>query len=252
MLAYRLRYYTGILTYFVFVAVHYFIWSAVFAGREPGAVINGFTLDEMITYVAVGWIARSMYFSDIDEEIDDIVRTGQIGVYLLRPVNFQHMMLSQAFGGMLFRGLFFSLPVAIPILLFFPVAPPASVSSFVLFLFSMLIAFLVFAEINFLVGLLAFKLKSINGIVRAKYFLMQLLSGLLLPLTFFPNAFRVVLEWLPFQAMSYLPLQFYLGKLSGPEIVEALALQFGWILVLYLLGRYFLSRALYFLTLQGG
>ena len=33
MLAYRLRYYTGIVTYFMFVSVHFFIWQAIFSGE---------------------------------------------------------------------------------------------------------------------------------------------------------------------------------------------------------------------------
>lgn len=252
MLAYRLRYFTGIVTYFVFVSVHYFIWQAVYAGKGEGAVINGFTLPEMITYVAVGWIARSMYFSDIDEEIDEIVRSGQISVYLLRPVNFQAMMLSQAFGGTLFRVGFFTVPISVVILLCFPVSLPASFGSFVMFLLSLLVAFFIFAQINFLVGLLAFSLKSIQGIVRAKYYLIQFLSGLLLPLTFFPPALRQFLELLPFQTISYVPLQFYLGKLHGTAFFNAILHQVAWVIMLYLLGRICWERALRRLTIQGG
>ena len=29
-LAYRLRYYTGIVTYFIYVSVYYFIWKAIY------------------------------------------------------------------------------------------------------------------------------------------------------------------------------------------------------------------------------
>ena len=78
MLAYRMRYYTGILTYFLYVSVHYFIWNAVYAGKGPDELINGFTFSEMITYISVGWVARSLYFSNIDEEIDTLVRSGQV------------------------------------------------------------------------------------------------------------------------------------------------------------------------------
>ena len=60
MLAYRLRYYTGIVTYLHFVSVHYFIWQAVFAEQPSGARLNGFTFEEMVTYISIGWIARSL------------------------------------------------------------------------------------------------------------------------------------------------------------------------------------------------
>lgn len=79
-LAYRLRYFTGIVTYLLFVSVHYFIWQAVFKGSGV-SVLNGFTFPEMVTYIAIGWISRSLYFSDIDEEISEHVRTGQISSF---------------------------------------------------------------------------------------------------------------------------------------------------------------------------
>lgn len=248
MLAYRLRYYTGIITYLVFVSVHYFIWRAVFANSDR--VIHGFTFQEMVTYVVVGWISRSLYFSDIDEEMDDLVRTGQMSVVLTRPINFQLAMLFQALGGAIFRAVCFSVPLAIFILLFFPIIPPKSASSFLLFLFSTGIAFVIFAEVNFLVGLLAFSLKSIQGITRAKYFLMQLLSGLLLPLNFFPLWAQHVLDFLPFKTISYVPLQFYLGKVTSLPLV--MINQLFWVIALYLLGHFLWHRALSKLTLQGG
>lgn len=252
MLAYRLRYYTGIITYLLFVSVHYFIWRAVFADLPPDATIHGFTLAQMITYVAVGWIARSLYFSNIDEEVDDLVRTGQISVYLLRPVSFHAMMMSQAAGESLFRLCFFSLPIGLVILWAFPVSPPETFAAFLLFLLATAGSFIIFAEINFLVGLLAFATKSTQGVMRAKYYLVQLLSGLLLPLTFFPQSIQQILAVLPFKAITYVPLTLYLGKATNGEIVLLLAEQLLWCVVFVALSEYFWSRATASLTLQGG
>lgn len=252
MLAYRLRYFTGIITYVLFVSVHYFIWNAIFDGRAPGERINGFTLPEMITYLAVGWISRSFYFSTIDEEIDDMVRSGQMGVFLTRPVSFHLMLLAQAAGESLFRVCFFTAPIALAILILFPVSPPASLSSGMYFLGSSMLSFLILAEINFLVGLLSFSLKSIQGIARAKYMLIQLLSGLLMPLAFFPGWFRSVVELLPFQLITYVPLQLYLGKLEGSAVISAFIEQLGWCVALVFLSELFLGRALRRLTIQGG
>ncbi len=252
MLAYRLRYYTGIVTYLLFVSVHYFIWRAVFADLPADAKIHGFSLSEMITYVSVAWIARSLYFSNIDEEVDDLVRTGQISIYLLRPVSFHAMMMSQAAGESLFRLCFFSLPIGLVILWAFPVSPPETISAFLLFLIATAGSFVILAELNFLVGLLAFATKSTQGVMRAKYYLVQLLSGLLLPLTFFPPAMQRVLEWLPFKAITYVPLTLYLGKAPGGQIAILLSEQLLWCVVFIALSEYFWSRATASLTLQGG
>src|SRR5271154_6644999 len=66
ILAFRLRYFTGIITYFLNVTVYYFIWSAVYRG---GIAIAGYNLAQMITYVSVGWMIRSFYWNTIDQEM---------------------------------------------------------------------------------------------------------------------------------------------------------------------------------------
>src|SRR5437660_9731181 len=65
-LAYRLRYYTGIVTYFIYVSVYYFIWKAIYVN---GSAIAGFDFRAMLTYVGVGWIIRSFYVNNIDQNL---------------------------------------------------------------------------------------------------------------------------------------------------------------------------------------
>jgi ABC-2 type transport system permease protein len=252
MLAYRLRYYTGIVTYLFFVGVYYFIWHAVYAGHESGYQINGFTLDQMLTYIVIGWIARSSYFSNIDDDIDDLVRSGQISIFLLRPVNFQFVMIAQAVGQTLFRILFFSLPIGLTVLLVFPVNFAASFQNFALFALSSTLGFLVMTCFNFLVGLFAFYLKSIDGILRAKYNLINFASGLLLPFSFFPGWLEKIMNLLPFKAIAFVPLNFYLGRVSNDQILPTLIEQCLWLALLFAAGAWFWNRAAARLTLQGG
>ena len=252
MLSYRLRYYTGIITYILFVSVQYFIWKAVFYDRAPGEMINGFTLANMVTYVSVAWISRSFYFSNIDEEMDELVKTGAISVFLLRPVNLHLAMLSRAAGESVFRLLFFSVPICIAVYLLFPIAPAADLASWVLFSFSCVVAFFIMAEINFLVGLVSLWVYSVQGIARAKYMLTQLLSGLWMPVAFFPEWFRWVIEILPFKYLSFVPMEFYLGRLSGGDAALTVLAQLSWCVGLFFACEYAQSRALRKLTIQGG
>lgn len=252
ILSYRMRFYTGILTYVLFITVHYYIWEAVYHGSGGEIAINGFKLNEMITYIAVGWIARSFYFSNVDEEIDDIVRDGQISNYLLRPVSFHLMMLSKAIGESLFRVLFFTGPICLAVFSLYPISFPKDFNAGVNFFLFTFASFLILAEINFLIGLLAFSLKSIQGISRAKYFLLQLFSGLLLPLSFFPNVIKNILEIMPFKYITYIPMQAYLGKLSTEELIKNYIWASVWCLILILLVELSWKRSVKHLTLQGG
>src|SRR3990170_3628526 len=82
-LAYRLRYYTGIVTYFIYVSVYYFIWKAIY---ENSTSIEGFDFWHMLTYIAVGWIIRSFYFSNIDQDMASAVAEGKLAMDLIKPV----------------------------------------------------------------------------------------------------------------------------------------------------------------------
>ncbi len=87
-LAYRLRYYTGIVTYFIYVGVYYFIWKAIFAHSSR---IEEFNFSQILTYIAVGWTIRSVYFNNIDQEIAQQVLEGKLAMDLIKPVNVQCM-----------------------------------------------------------------------------------------------------------------------------------------------------------------
>ncbi len=249
MLAYRARYYVGVLTYLFNVAVYYFIWRAVF---RHSATVVGLSLPEMITYVAVGWTIRSFYFNEIDRDIAAQVQEGRLAMNLIRPVDFQTVMIADSAGQSAFRALLFTLPIGIVIALVFPIRPPASLLAATFFLVSAGLSFFLVAAINFLVGLIAIRTKSILGILRAKYLILELLSGLLIPTTLFPEPFRTVLFALPFPHINYTPAALYLGKLTGPAAARMLALQAAWTLALLAAGQFAWRQSRARITIQGG
>ncbi len=248
-LAYRLRYYTGIVTYFIYVSVYYFIWKAIYVN---GPVIEGFDFGAMLTYVGVGWIIRSFYFNNIDQDLSQQVAEGKLVMDLIKPVNIQLMYISQALGESIFRLALLTAPTAAVLLLVFPLRRPASWTHFAAFLVSVAMTFFLVAGINFAVGTLAIRLLSILGLLRAKYFLLELFSGLLIPISFFPHSFQIVLNFMPFQYISYVPLLIYLGKIQGAGLARAIAMQIFWVLVLLAIGDLMWKWSSRKITIQGG
>jgi len=248
-LAYRLRYYTGIATYFIYVSVYYFIWKAIYT-QSPD--IEGFDFHQMLTYIALGWILRSFYYNNIDQDLAQQVMEGKLAMDLIKPVNVQMMYVAQAQGESLFRIAMLTAPTAVILMLVYPVRRPASTVHFLAFLASAVLSFFLVAGINFAVGTFAIRLKSILGLLRAKYFLLELFSGLLLPISFFPEAFQKVLQFLPFQYISYVPLLLYLGKISGAGILRALGLQLFWVAAMLAVGDALWRWSSRKITIQGG
>lgn len=248
-MAYRLRYYTGIVTYFIYVSIYYFIWKAIYT---HSASIEGFDFSQLLTYIAVGWIIRSFYYNNIDQEMATQVLEGKLAMDLIKPVNTQWMYIAQALGESMFRLTMLTVPTAVVLLLVYPVRRPAGVGNFVGFLFSVVLSFFLVAGINFAVGTFAVRLKSILGLLRAKYFLLELFSGLLIPISFFPHIFQVAFAFMPFQYISYIPVLLYLGKISGVGILKALGIQIFWVAAIVAVGHLFWSWSSKKITIQGG
>lgn len=249
ILAFRLRYFTGIITYFLNVTVYYFIWSAVY---HSGQSIAGYNMAQMITYVSIGWIIRSFYWNTIDQEMAYEVIEGKIAMDLIKPVSVQWMWISRAMGESAFRLGLLTLPVAVVVALVFPVQAPASHENFALFMIGVLGSFFLMGAINFMIGTCAIPLKSILALIRAKYWLIELLSGLLIPMAFFPDRIQKVLAWLPFEHIAYTPLQIYLGKLDRTAALVALATQWFWIFALLVLAHLWWNHSLRNISIHGG
>ena len=75
---------------------------------------------------------------------------------------------------------------------------------------------------------------------------------MILPLTFFPTWLRAIAHALPFSSIVQTPIDVWLGKHHGAELVGILALQAMWAIVLLGLGRVTLRLGAKKLVIQGG
>jgi viologen exporter family transport system permease protein len=249
MLAFRLRYYTGVITYFINVAVYYYIWKAIYSVDPAFA---GFDFSEMITYVSVGWIIRSLYFNNVDSHMAQDILEGKISMALLKPVSIQWSYISRAIGEAAFRLIMLTAPTALVIAFVFPIVPPASPAHFAAFLVAVVFSVLIVAGLNFVVGSCAVTLKSILGLLRAKFWMQELLSGLLVPVTLFPSPLREISALLPFQHIGFTPMMIYLGKMTWFEIGRAFVLELFWVVFLLAFGAWFWKTLSRRLTIHGG
>jgi ABC-type uncharacterized transport system permease subunit len=93
---------------------------------------------------------------------------------------------------------------------------------------------------------------EISGIFLIYRMVSQFLSGALLPLWFMSRPLRLVSQVLPFQAVTYTPTAIYLGRLTGTRVLSGVALEAGWVVVLWLATRLVWSRAVHRVVVQGG
>jgi len=249
MLAYRTNYYTGILIYSINIGAYYFLWSAIYGNKEQ---IVGLSVTQMTTYVAVSWMARAFYFNNLDREMALEIMEGKVAVELIRPYNYLGMKVMQGLGEGIFRLFFFSAPGLIIVYFVFPVKFTWDLSVWGLFAISILLSFFINTELNLLTGITTFFIYNNSGLIRAKRVVIDLFSGLLLPISFFPGWAQAVMKYLPFQGISYFPSMIVTKGFSQAQAIDAITQQFVWVILLFFPIQILWSLAKKQLIIQGG
>ncbi|MCP3764137.1 ABC-2 family transporter protein [Domibacillus sp. A3M-37] len=249
MLAYRTNYYSGILIYSINIGAYYFLWNAIYGDKGS---IEGMSALQMTSYISIAWMARAFYFNNIDREIAQEIKEGKVAIEFIRPYNYLLMKTMQGLGEGIFRLSFFSVPGMVVVMLIFPIAFSTNPATWLLFALALVFSFLINMQINLLTGILTFFFYNNMGLIRAKRVVIDLFSGLLLPISFFPGWAQQIMDFLPFQGISYVPSMIFTESFSGSEVINAVLFQVVWVLILILPIQILWLIARKQLVVQGG
>ena len=249
MLAYRTNYYSGIFIYSINIGAYYFLWSAIYGGQPS---IQGMTVEQMTTYVAIAWMARAFYFNNIDREIAMEIREGKVAIELIRPYNYLVMKTMQGLGEGIFRLFFFSLPGMLIVTFVFSLQFTTNAHTWAYFFLSTILSFIINSQLNLLAGMVTFFTLNGEGLLRAKRFIIDLFSGLILPISFYPEWAQDVMKYLPFQAISYIPSMIFTESFTENEAVRGMMFQAVWCIVLIVPIYLLWKAAKRKLIIQGG
>jgi len=103
-----------------------------------------------------------------------------------------------------------------------------------------------------MVNLAAFWTPNALGVGRFAFGLSWTFSGFYMPLALFPDWIAQLSRVTPFGAGVYVPIEIFLGIVSGKELLNRLLLQVFWVLFLGLLAHFVLARGIRKLVIQGG
>jgi ABC-2 type transport system permease protein len=224
------------------------IWTAVYAGR---GVVDGVELRELIAFITVAQFQVWVMFPLIADYIQERVHEGTIALDLARPIPFLGQLLAIQLGATASYLPFVLLAVPFAFVLG-GFAPPASVSTGLLYLLSLSLGYLVSVLLSMLLGLISFWTLQTWGVIDIYDYTNQFFTGALVPLWFFPSWLRQVADLLPFQAQTFIPLSIYIGQVPAREIPTVLGIQAGWIAVLLVVVWVVWQRAMRRVVVHGG
>lgn len=247
-------YLIGALTTPVFMGVFfYFIWSYIFEVKgngDPNFTIGGFTFDEMLVYLIIGLLINTARSSDVAQRISEIVKSGDIAIYLCRPVNFVKSLLADGIGGKVINLIVFTILLVVMTNLFSLPYPKSSI--FAIFILYAILMLLFDIVLYVIIGGLSFWFVEIWGIRASIEQILWILSGRVLPLSLFPVWMQTFLAFTPFMYLEYTFARLYLGHLGVSEALYALGIFTFWIIMLMLLMRYIYRKGFRKLEAFGG
>jgi ABC-2 type transport system permease protein len=234
-------------TFFGFLRAYMFI-----ALYESRGTVGGYTLEDALafTFITQGIAALMALWGPWP--IAESVQTGEVAVDLSRPYDFQFAWLAQDYGRAAFQFVARSIPPCIVGMLAFGVSLPTDPVAWLAAIPAVLLAIAVSFGWRFCLNLLTFWIVDHRGIAGISMLMTTFLSGFLVPVAMWPDGIREVIWLLPFASMVAIPIDIFLGKLQGPDLLAALALQVFWVVAMLGAGRLVLSSALRKLVVQGG
>ena len=249
---YRWNYFLRALFGLIPLAGTVFLWRAIF--DERGGGLHGYDYGSMIYYYLLMILVSNLVTPTEDEwQIAADIREGQINSFLTKPLSY----LGYRFSIFLSSRLVYTAVTLPPIALIFlyfrdyivlPTDPSTYIYAFISLLMSAVIQFF----ITYSLAMMAFWILEISTIVFIVYSFEYFLGGQMFPIDIMPSSVQAVMKWLPFYYELFCPIAIFMGRLKGAEMIQALAIQTGWLFLTWAWARLMWKRGLGHYQAVGG
>jgi ABC-2 type transport system permease protein len=239
----------GVFVNTVFGFLRAYVLLALFAQRD---VVGGYDAAAAVTYA---WLTQALIMTVFIwgwRELSFRIRTGDIATDLVRPVDPLRAGLAFDLGRAAYHAIFRGIPPFLIGAALFSLTLPATTMAWVAFLVSVGLAVTVSFAIRWLYNAAAFWLLDDRGVTIITGTAISLFSGFMIPVTFFPDWLAAVAYVTPFPSVIQIPVDIFVGRMTGWELALGLATQLGWAVGLLLLARWAFGLGVRRLVVQGG
>jgi len=244
-LIYRGDFALGTLMRFLPIVTQIFLWAAVFQAIEaapgggPNEKIVGYTRDSIIAYYLLTMISRAASsMPGLASGIARDIRDGTIKKYLIQPIDMLGFLLLNRMAHKLIYYVVATGPFALVFFLcrgFFPGWPDGFTMA--AYLASLLMAFLLGFFLEATLGMIGFWFLEVSSLLFVYMLFNFFFSGHMFPIDLLPGKLGYLVQLIPLQYLAYFPAAVFLGKVSGPELVQGLLVQFGWVVFFMVAAR---------------
>ncbi|MEM1485849.1 ABC-2 family transporter protein [Oscillospiraceae bacterium PP1C4] len=235
-LAYRFDVAMAVLFTISKILFAFILWGAIFGENET---VSGFTFPMMLSYYIISSFLSQIEMSqNVSTEISERIRGGTFSKYMVIPVNTRGYFTLQTFGTMVFYLLFNLIGTVIWVFIFgieFVIASNLITILWAILMIALGLLFMI--QLNYFLGILAFKFLDINFFLMIKNNIVSFITGELIPLALLPQGIVCVMRFFPFYYVTYLPSMLLIGRNEDEAFFGVIVLSI-WLLFFSLLNRF--------------
>jgi viologen exporter family transport system permease protein len=230
--AYRLEFLLEVVgAAFVPAAIQWLLWYALFK-IGGAATVAGMTYGQMVSYTLVSLLFTQVRGGDHDFELAEMIRSGALSNYLLRPVGVVEFVYIRGVAPKIFIA---SLALGIGMMagVWCDISPFRLVGAMGLALVGNIIHY----QLSAAIAATAFLWEEAYSMLMVKNMVVSLLCGELIPLNLFPQSMQWIWKMTPFYLYVYGPTEYALGRWSNLEFVKQFGIAGLWLCAGYALIR---------------
>lgn len=241
-LVYRLSFVLWRVRVMMQILVTYFLWRAIFSQRQE---LFGYTQQTILTYILLTLLIRTFSLATRTLSVSDIINSGKLSNYLIRPINFFRYLLTNDLADKLLNSAFAIVEVS---LLFLILQPPLFIQAHPMILLAtgmaVLIGIFLFFYFSLILGFLGFWTPDAWAPRFLSFVLIEFFAGGLFPLDILPKPLFNLSQILPFFYFIYFPIKIYLGQLSSITLIRGLLVGSVWVVGLWWFAHLMWKRGL--------
>ena len=213
-------------------------------------------LEDLFSYV---WLGQSLfslvYLWYKDKEIIDMIKNGNIAYELCRPQNLYITWCFKILGERLAKATLRFAPVIVVAIILPPPYNFLINNDFIIlglfFITIILSTILMTVLVTFYHVLCLFTVDD-KGVVNMFMIISDILSGLAIPIPFFPKYLQNISNALPFKYVIDFPFELYVGRIGISKCFIGIIMQLLWIIILLTVGKILANRGFKKAIIQGG
>ena len=240
-----MQFIVSVITIAIFVA----FWTAVYANQNT---LSGLNLQQTLNYIILAQLfSPAVHAASTIYYFGDLINQGQIGIELLRPLDFQGATYANT-AAQVVVGLVLQIPLAIVAWLLFHYQLPSDPLIWLAFLVTLILGNALMFCFDWILSCAAFYSTETWGLSVLRFAIATFFSGSLVPLVMMPGWLQTIAQVLPFSQALYVPVSLISGITPLSAMPRIWLIQFIYLVVLLFASRLVFRVAVKKVTVQGG